>query len=264
MKIKYEWIVQAIVKDKLTGEVKSIHETKNTLVEWGEDYVANLFLPSFIWSTPFPVTAEEFVDYMSIGAWYKLAITSAWDNYITLPYYPVDGSEAIDFYEWCTVYCISGANQGTNKAVITNGYDPITRKLTLATSFSFAPQAGDIYVVSAAIKEIQLQGESETDENGWSISNPKKPIDYRATHLTPLTNEVELRAEWVESEWDYIAAECGLRYNNTAATPSVSSTHVINGTMFARATFANNPPHKTINDILQVRWTLRVGVDRTP
>ncbi len=137
---------------------------------------------------------------MTIGAGYKLAVNSATDLYITLPYFPVDGNEDVTFYDNCTVYCISGPNQGTSRAVALNGYDKTTKRLTVATPWSNAPQAGEVYVISASVKENQLQGESGSDENGSSIANPKKPIDYKQIHTTPLLNEVEYRAERVESE----------------------------------------------------------------
>ena len=60
------------------------------------------------------------------------------------------------------------------------------------------------------------------DEDGHTIANTKKPIDYNQLHTTPLTNEVEMRAERVESEGEYIVGEAGLRYDLAAATPGNS------------------------------------------
>lgn len=148
-----------------------------------------------------------------------------------------------------------------NRAVIAGGYVEATKILTTA-AWPNVPLIGDVYVVSTAVKEVQLNGEGMVDENGDLITNSKMPVDYNLLHTVPLTNEVELRAERVEAQGDYIVSEAGLRYNLAAATQGTSGTHTHPGLLFARATFANNPPHKTVNDILQIRWTLRVGVAR--
>jgi len=57
---------------------------------------------------------------MSLGAGYTLAINSAADNYITLPYYPIDNNEAVDIYDNVTVFAISGPNQGQSLPVAPN------------------------------------------------------------------------------------------------------------------------------------------------
>ena len=62
----------------------------------------------------------NFIDYMSLGAGYTLAINSAADNYITLPYYPIDNNEAVDIYDNVTVFAISGPNQGQSLPVAPN------------------------------------------------------------------------------------------------------------------------------------------------
>lgn len=265
MKVKLTGIVEAKLIDKVSGEVKSTHLTRNTLVETWEDFVASLLNKSFLLSELHDNIAQNFVDYMSIGSGYKLAVTSINNTTIKLPYSPLDlGWEATNFYDGCTVYAVSGPNQGDSRSVAVDGYNAVTRILTVDTPWANVPQAGEVYVVSTAVKEVQLNGEWESDEDGHTIANPKKPIDYNMKHLAPLTNEVELRAEWIETDGAYIVAEAWLRYDLLAAAPGDSSTHVHPGKLFARATFASNPPHKTINDILQIRWTLRVGVDRNP
>lgn len=265
MKVTFKWIVEATLIDKVSGKIKSTHRTTNTLVETWENFVAGVLNKSFLLSLLHDNLAPNFVDYMSIGAWYKLLASSSNNTTIHLPYNPTDvGWEAVDFYDGCTVYCISGPNQWLNRAVAVNGYNSVTKILTVDTPWLNVPLAGEVYVVSTATKEVQLNGEGMADEDGHTMVNTKKAIDYNQLHTTPLTNEVEMRAEWIESDWEYIVWEAGLRYNLAAATPGNSWTHTHPGKLFARATFANNPPHKTINDVLQVRWTLRVGVDRTP
>lgn len=265
MKIKLTGFVEAKLIDKMSGEVKSTHVTRNSLVESWEDFVANLLNKSFLLSQLHNNTAPNFIDYMSIGAGYKLATTSSNNTTIKLPYSPLDaGGESADFYDWCIVYAISGPNQWLSRSVAVGWYNATTRNLTVSTPWLNVPQAGEVYVVSTATKEVQLNGEWESDKNWHTILNPKKPVDYNQKHLAPLTNEVELRAERLESDGAYVVAEAGLWYDLTSTVPGRSSTHTHPWKLFARATFANNPPNKTINDILQVRWTLRVGVDRNP
>lgn len=55
------------------------------------------------------------------------------------------------------------------------------------------------------------------DESGHTIANTKKPIDYNQLHTAPLTNEIEMRAEWIESDGEFVVSEAGLRYNLAAA-----------------------------------------------
>lgn len=264
-KFKLTGIVEATLIDAKSGEVKSTHRTTNTLVETWEDFVAELLNKSFLLTQLHPNTNISFVDYMSVGAGYTLPTNSATNMYITLPYDPTDaGGEDTDFYEWCTVYCTSGPNQWLNRTVAVAGYDNATRRLTMTAPWPNVPLQNEVYVVSTDVREVQLNGEWEADEDWHTIANTKKGIDYNEIHASPILNEVELRAEWIETEGAYVVSEAWLRYNLTAATSGESSTHTHPGTLFARATFANNPPHKTINDILQIRWTLRVGVDRNP
>lgn len=81
-----------------------------------------------------------------------------------------------------------------------NGYDSATKILTVDTPWLNVPLAGEVYVVSTATKEVQLNGEGMADEDGHTMVNTKKAIDYNQLHTTPLTNEVEMRAEWIESD----------------------------------------------------------------
>ena len=261
MKITITGQVEATLINKLTWK-KKIFKTKNTLVEWWEDYIARLLSYSHLLSTPFPVANTDFVDYMSIGAWYKLLVNSSVDAELYLPYDPVDGNEDADFYDWCTVYAISWPNQWESRTVASNWYNNVTRKITLTSGFSTVPLIGQVYVITWAVKEVQLNWEWESDENGNIILNPKQPVISKSMHISPLLNEVEIRAERLEAEWDYIVSEAGLWYNLASALPGQSSTQIHPWTLFARATFQNNPPHKTAVDILQVRWTIRVGVAR--
>lgn len=259
-KTKTVWILEALIIDKETGKVKSRHQTTNTVTfEW-EELVAEILSWSHVVWVPYPVDPLKFIDYMSIWAWFKLAWNSAWASSITLPYSPIDWNEDPTMYDWCTVYCISWPNQGESRAVST--FDPVTRLVTVDSPFPNVPLSGEVYVISTSVLEDQLQWEGEEDENGNTILNPKQPIDYITVKTSPNLNEVERRAEWVESEWDFIASECALRFNLATNTPGQSSTHTRPGKLFARATFGNNPPHKTMNDILQIRWTIRVWSER--
>lgn len=260
-KIPMIWKVTAIIKDKQWKE-KNRYESKNTIVLLWQDHVIRLLSKSFVLSQPHDTIAPFFVDYMSIWAWAKLSWNSVSANEIFLPRDPKDWSEWTDYFDWCVVSCVSWANQWEVRNVTAWSYNNWTRRLEVDTPFSNVPLSGEVYTISASLEDNQLLGENEEDANGDVIANPMQEITMKQIKNAPNINEVEIRAEWPESDGDYIVGECWLRYDLSAATPGDSSSQTQTGKLFAKAPFLGNVPVKSANDILEIRRTLRMWAER--
>ena len=260
-KIYLQGKVEAIIKTR-DWKIKSRTETHNTVVKTWQDHVADLLSRSFLLWQAHETTAPHFVDYMSIGAWMKLIQNSVNANEVYLPRDPKDGNEPNDYYNGCVVHCVSWANQGDSRAVAAGWYNNWTRRIELATPFDNVPLIGEVYTISTSTDDVMLQWEWEEDTNGNSISNPKKPITMKIIKTAPNINEVEIRAEWDEAEGAFIAGEAWLRYDLSAALPGQSSTWTVQWVLFAKGIFQWSVPSKTANNILEIRWTLRIGSER--
>lgn len=268
--------IKGIVEiEKISGGKVTITRKENNFCVNGEDMLAKFLSKSFSnkYDDNEGATQSGYFDFIAVGTGYKTAASGA-NNVLVLgekPYGVLDGQT--DFYDGKTVRIHSGSNAGLERAVDTDGYNPANPNfdnlptITLSRSLTNVVESGVQFSISPVIGEQILQGEGRPDHKGgtflnsssWRVPVTIKKVLSSNTEPVGESNEVYITATLDSTQLSgansVLLTEAALVNTDVTASPGQKS-----GEMQARVLMT--PTEKGVDDVINIRWRMRLGSQR--